>query len=251
MITTLVSSTLAFFSSAGVAKPIPVFPLELVASRTHDHTLFTQGLVVDQGVFYESGGLYQRSRLVRYDTEKKRTQALDDHLFAEGLTVMGDTLYLLTWKAETLLTFNKHTLAPGKTLHYSGEGWGLTHNHQHLIMSNGSNRLSFHRPSDFAIEKTLTVKGLDRLNELDYSDGIIWANRWYNDHIYAIDSHSGCILGKIDLSRLRQQAVSARNLKNVTNGIAYDADNNGLWVTGKYWHKMFLIKRPQLAAPTC
>ncbi|MBX2807304.1 MAG: glutaminyl-peptide cyclotransferase [Cellvibrionaceae bacterium] len=250
-INTALTVALTLLSLYSTADTVPEFPAELLASKKHNSKLFTQGLFLDKGIFYESSGLYGQSQLLHYSDRETLASAIDTKLFAEGLTVIDDTVYMLTWKAQQLLSFNKHTLQQGKTLGYRGEGWGLSHNQQHFIMSNGSNRLTFHNQQSFALEKTLTVKGLDRLNELEYIDGVIWANRWHDDYIYAIDSKSGCILGKINLTTLRQQAVSALNNKNVTNGIAYDADKNGLWVTGKYWGEMFLIKRPTLPVPDC
>lgn len=164
--------------------------------------------------------------------------------------MVDNTLYLLTWKEKTLLLFDRETLQKKGEIAYSGEGWGLTHSDDALIMSNGSNQLFFRDKDTFKVLRTLTVPHLDHLNELEYIHGIIWANRWYDDHIYGIDAHSGCVLGKLNIRPLREQAVTI-NSRNISNGIAYDPQRQGLWVTGKYWPKRFLIKLPALSPANC
>lgn len=225
-------------------KPI-VLPLEVIRVINHDSKTYTQGLFFDDNNRYESSGLYGKSFIRRFDSNGQQTQNLAPRYFAEGLTVIDNTLYLLTWKAQTLLLFDKNTLKPKGRMQYQGQGWGLTHNDNHFIMSNGSNRLSFRNLESFAIEKTLVVPNVNKLNELEYIDGIIWANRWYDDTLYAISEHTGCVVGTLDISSLRKQAVK-RLSDNVSNGIAYDSANNALLVTGKYWDKQFYIRLPKI-----
>ena len=224
-------------------------PVNVIDIINHDPVTFTQGLFYDGNVRFESSGLYGQSFIRRFDKNSQQTHRIAPRYFAEGITIIGDTLYLLTWKAETLLLFDKNTLQPKGSRNYQGQGWGLTHNDEHFIMSNGSNRLSFRDKDTFALEKTVIVPGLDKLNELEYVNGIIWANRWYDDNIYAISEKTGCMIGFIDASRLRQQA-DAKQRDNVTNGIAYQPAKNALLITGKRWSKQFYIELPELDVDT-
>lgn len=219
---------------------------EIIATEEHNPLWFTQGLYHDGHGFYISSGLYGKSKLIYQTPEKTISRSLPSYYFAEGLSTIDDTLYVLTWKEQTLLMFDRKTLKPIGQRHYKGQGWGLTHNHQAFIMSNGSNTLFFRDKKTFAITRKIIVRGLKYLNELEYVNGIIWANRWYDDHIYAINSNNGCLLAKVNIHHLRQQATTSPDHKNVSNGIAYDKKQNGLWVTGKYWAKRFLIALPEI-----
>lgn len=229
-------------------KPITL-PLEVIRVINHDSKTYTQGLYYDGDIRFESSGLYGKSFIRRFDQNGQKTHMLDFQFFAEGLTVINNTLYLLTWKAEQLLLFDKTTLKPKGSIRYKGQGWGLTHNDKHFIMSNGSNRLSFRNLESFEIEKTVIVPGIDKLNELEYVDGIIWANSWYNDTVYAIDEQTACIVGKLDVSQLRRQAVQSIG-DNVTNGIAYKSSDNTLLITGKRWEKQYFVLLPKLPQTT-
>jgi glutamine cyclotransferase len=212
-------------------------------TAAHNIQSFTQGWIKDRDTFYESSGLYGRSFVQRYSKNKTITTNLSSRYFAEGLTLLNEQIYLLTWKEEILLVLDKDTLKVTSTLPYSGDGWGLTNNGSQLIMSNGSADLLFRNSTDLSITRRITVQLPLQLNELEYVDGVIWANDWNKDDIYAINSENGCLLAKIDLSALRKKAVKP-NSSNVLNGIAYDARENGLWVTGKYWPSRYLIEYP-------
>ncbi len=237
---------LIFFSATLAATNTPLsFKPTVIATEAHNPAWFTQGFYRNNDGVFISSGLYGQSQLIYQGPQKTSRYTLANKYFAEGLTIIDNTLYLLTWKENTLLLFDKNTLQPIKQLHYKGEGWGLTDNDRELIMSNGSNQIFFRNKDTFDIIRTLTIKTLDYFNELEYIDGIIWANRWYDDNIYAIDSQSGCVLANINLSALRQQATQPDN-KNIANGIAYDDEHKGLWVTGKYWNKRFLITLPSI-----
>lgn len=224
-----------------------VFPLDIIKTINHDTNTYTQGLFYDGAVRFESSGLYGKSFIRRFDKNGEKTQKIAPHYFAEGLTIIANTLYLLTWKSETLLLFDKNTLKPKGSIVYQGQGWGLTHNNEHFIMSNGSNRLTFRNEQSFKIEKTVIVPDIDKLNELEYIDGIIWANRWYDDTIYAISEGTGCIIGTLDLSSLREQAAKGKR-DNVANGIAYYASMNALLITGKRWARQYFVALPQIAS---
>lgn len=230
---------------------------QVVAERTHKPQLFTQGLLVEGDHFYETSGLYFKSLLVTYPVEESgstwakisapftRKQKIPDHYFAEGLALLADKLYVLTWMEKTLLVYDKNTLNYLTSMTYTGEGWGLTTDGNMLIRSDGSANLYFHKPEDFALAHTITVtdggQQMSQLNELEYVDGVLWANVWHQDVILKIDPKNGKVLGQLDLSALKQ-TLSLANSEQVLNGIAWDSKRKGFWVTGKQWPKMFLIK---------
>ena len=222
----------------------------VMSEQAHNPQWFTQGLYKEDDGFYISSGKYGRSKLIYQSPSKNLSYSLPSRYFAEGITVVDNLLLLLTWKENTLFIFDKHSFKLLKTVEYSGEGWGLTHSDHFLIMSNGSSVITFRDPETFKVKRTLNLKSLDRLNELEYVDGIIWANRWYDDHIYGIDSKTGCILAKVNLSSLRASVLATRR-DQVTNGIAFNDEPKGLWVTGKYWSKRFLIQMPNTNSAHC
>jgi len=234
-------------TSDSAANTLASFSYEVIAIEEHNNKSFTQGWVKDGQTFYESSGHYGRSFIQRYDNKTTVTRHLPSRYFAEGLTLFNEKIYLLTWKEQTLFIIDKDSLSTIQRLHYQGEGWGLTHNKQQLIMSNGTMELSFRNSSDFSIIKNLKVKhpliqeNL-MLNELEYVNNVIWANSWKSDKVYAIHPKNGCILGSINLASLRDNLKLEQN--DVLNGIAYDEKHNGLWVTGKNWPKKYLITLP-------
>ncbi|GAA5442131.1 hypothetical protein Misp06_00292 [Microbulbifer sp. NBRC 101763] len=224
-------------------------PFSILEERQRGGNHFTQGLFYDGQRWWESSGLYRRSWLAEYtDPAAKpvRRKWLPRKLFAEGLTVLGGKLYLLTYKAGEAHIYRASDLHHLEILNYSGEGWGLTSDGTHLIMSNGSDELAIRDPDNFKILRKLKVKGAgekwSHLNELEFAQGMIWANIWQDNRIIAIDPKSGQVIGGIDLQQL---TPDVRNHPDtVANGIAWDKERNGLWVTGKYWKQLYLI-RPQ------
>ncbi len=215
-------------------------------SHPHYSGGFTQGLEIHNKMLYESSGLYGRSFITYGDLRGGHRQlALPDDYFAEGLTIINDKLYLLTWKQGVALVFNPYTLSYKKRFHYSGEGWGLTNNTRELIMSDGSNQLRFIDPDTFEELRTLSVfdDGLpiDKLNELEWHKGLIVANRWQSNTLYVIDETSGEVLKQIDLTGLYPPAMR-RPGTDVMNGIAYDAHNDTWLVTGKHWPRLYRLK---------
>ena len=240
-------------ATAHAAAPIP---FEILAERTHKPTLFTQGLLVDGDHFYESSGLYNQSFLAIYPIAEPastwakisapftKKQNLPAHYFAEGLALVDDKLYLLTWKEQTLLIYDKATLNYQKSLRYDGEGWGLTTDGKQLIRSDGSDTLYFHNVEDFAVTSRLKItdegQPVAQLNELEFAGGFIWANIWHQDRIIKIDPATGKAVGELDLSGVKQ-TLKLTNSEQVLNGIAWDEKRNAFWITGKKWPKMFLI----------
>lgn len=233
------------------------FDYQILAQRSHKPALFTQGLVLDGNTFYESSGLYGQSMLVSYPREESTNKwaqltanftqkdKLPDRYFAEGLALLDDKLYLLTWQEGTVFVYDRTTFAVIDRWRYSGEGWGLTHNGKQLIRSDGSEHLHFHSPEDFSLQKTLDVqesgRPVQRLNELEFIAGYVWANIWHENRLVQIDPATGRVVGSLDLTALTAQ-VDIDSSESVLNGIAYDAERGGMWVTGKKWPSMYLIK---------
>lgn len=232
------------------------YDYRITDSRPHDPELFTQGLLIQNGSFYESAGRYGQSRLLSYGqtaTEPAQEHRLADRYFAEGLTEFDGRLYLLTWRENTMMVFDAEDFEPLERHRYRGEGWGLTDDGERLIRSDGSDRLTFHHPENFRVlgQIAVTDRGqpLKRLNELEYIDGHIWANVWHQNRLVQIDPDSGRVVGELDLEALvREHRPSAGGA--VLNGTAYDPDSGQLWVTGKLWPRLFRLKlsRPEDAA---
>lgn len=223
-----------------------VHQFEVVNTFPHDPRAYCQGLVIDQGILYEGTGKYGESTLRRVELDTGRvlqSVSLPRRYFGEGITIMGDKIYQLTWKSHVGFVYDKKTLNAIDRFRIVGEGWGLTHDGTHLIMSDGSSTLRFLDPQTFAVKRRLLVQSQGRrvpkLNELEYVNGEILANVWYEDYIVRIDPVSGKVVGWIDLRNL---LPGRRDREAVLNGIAYDADKDRLFVTGKNWPKLFEIR---------
>ncbi|MFA0811766.1 glutaminyl-peptide cyclotransferase [Microbulbifer epialgicus] len=230
-------------------------PYSILEERLRGGNHFTQGFFFDGQRWWESSGLYRHSWLAEYTdptTKPVRRKWLPRKLFAEGLTVLGDKLYLLTYKAGEAHIYRASDLHHLEVLSYSGEGWGLTSNGTYLIMSNGSDELTFRDPDTFEVLRRLKVQGggeeWSNLNELEFAKGLIWANIWQDSRIVAIDPQTGEVRGAIDLIALSPDIRSHPD--TVANGIAWDKARNGLWVTGKYWKQIYLIRPEGLGFKT-
>jgi len=228
---------------------VPVFGYQIVKSYPHDRAAFTQGLQYVDGVLYEGTGQNGQSNLrkVKLETgEVLQSQPLDGKYFGEGITVFGNQIFQLTWQSEIGFVYDKATFKQVKTFTYTGEGWGLTHDGTRLIMSDGDARgaLRFFDPKTMKETGRLIVKenGLPvrNLNELEYVKGDVLANIWQSHRIARISMKSGDVTAWIDLSGLLEPREAVGT--DVLNGIAYDAAGDRLFVTGKYWPKLFEIK---------
>ncbi len=245
----ILSLTLAAASLVSCQKPAPVsLTYQIVSTRPHDPDAYTQGLEFHGDRLYESSGQYGESALreiVPATGKVLRKRPLAKTVFAEGLTIFGNEVFILTWKAGTAYVLDPETLKPLRTLSYTGEGWGLTHDASHLIMSDGSSDLRFLDPKDFSVVRTLAVKDgnspLKNLNELEMVDGQIFANIYTTDRIARISPDTGQVTGWLDLRGLRHQ-LTPPGRAEVLNGIARDPATGHLIVTGKYWPQMFEIK---------
>lgn len=234
--------------SACKPKPKPL-EWEVVGVYPHQTDCYTQGLEFYKGALFESGGQYGESKLRRVESktgEVLRERRLPAQIFSEGLTVVGDDLWLLTWKAGKAYVFDRETFELKATHHFEGEGWGLAWNGEQLIMSNGTNKLMLRNPQDFSIEGEIEVmregKPQSALNELEYVDGEIYANIYQHDIIVRVDAKNGNVTGVLELSELRKQLTDKKDAAEVLNGIAHHPETGHLWVTGKNWSEMFEIK---------
>ncbi len=221
---------------------------EIVKVFPHDPECYTQGLLFDEGLFYESCGLYGESwmRIANPETgETIRATKLPAQYFAEGLALLNDKLTLLTWREGTAFVFQKDDWGEMSQFNYSTEGWGLTTDGNALIMSDGSNTLYWLDPKSGLVIKeihvTLDGNPMSNLNELEYINGNILANVYMTDLILRIDPESGEVLTQIDLSGLEPEANKAI-LGEVLNGIAWDKETGRLFVTGKNWDVLYEIK---------
>ena len=224
------------------------YTYKIVNTFAHDPKAFTQGLVFENGVLYEGTGLPGRSTLRKVELETGnilKMYKLSPEFFGEGITIYGDNIIQLTYKENVGFVYNKDTFELLRKFNYPTEGWGITHNGTHLIMSDGTPTLYFLDPETF--EKVSRVRVYDRnvpvwsLNELEYVEGQIYANVWGTERIARIAPETGRVTGWIDIKGLLAQQ-DYTEYRDVLNGIAYDQKSGRLFVTGKFWPKLFEIK---------
>lgn len=226
---------------------LPVYyTYNVLGTYPHDPEAFTQGLEIHNGTLYEGTGLNGQSTLRRVDLASGTVQqqaVLASTYFGEGITVWGDTIYQLTWRSRKAFAYNRTTFEQTGEFTYPTEGWGLTHDEDELIMSDGTNVLRFRNPETFAEIRQLAVvdrgNAVTRLNELEYINGEIWANVWQTDLVARINPATGVVTGWIDFSGLLTEAQRAHT--DVLNGIAYDPTGSRILVTGKLWPSLFEV----------
>jgi len=227
---------------------VPVNTVSIIHAYPHDRDAFTQGLVFENGVLYEGTGLHGRSTLRRVDLktgEILQIRKLPDHLFGEGITVFGEKIIQLTWQAGIGFVYDRATFELLGEFRYPTQGWGIAHDGKRLIMSDGTSTLRILDPVAFEEIGRIEVRDRDgpvtRLNELEYVKGEIYANVWQTDRIVRIAPDTGDVVGWIDLTGILKPEDRADSV-DVPNGIAYDADNDRLFVTGKLWPRLFEIE---------
>jgi glutaminyl-peptide cyclotransferase len=228
---------------------VPTYGYEIVHTYPHDTSAFTEGLFYLNGFLYESTGLEQHSsiRKVRLETgEVVQKIDIPAQYFGEGIVNWRGHLISLTWKSQIGFVFDLQTFKLQRQFTYPGEGWALTRNDREIIMSDGTSQLRFLDPNSLQetgrIEVTLDGKPVRNVNELEWVNGKIFANVWQTNWILRIDPANGHVVGLINLAGILQPSDIVEGHTDVLNGIAYDAKGNRLFVTGKYWPKLFEIR---------
>ena len=227
---------------------IPVYTYNIVNIYPHDPGAFTQGLVFENGVLYEGTGGFGNSTLRRVELETGailQIRELSAQFFGEGITIYGNKIIQLTWQSNIGFVYDKNSFELLQGFNYSTEGWGITHDGERLIMSDGTSTLHFLDPETFEEIGQLEVFDNDgpviRLNELEYIQGEIYANVWQTDRIARIAPETGQVIGWVELGGLLTTEDRLEPV-DVLNGIAYDANTDRLFVTGKLWPKLFEIE---------
>lgn len=236
-------------------RVVPVYPVEILATHSHDRGSYTQGLVFVDGHLFESTGRRGKSKVRKWLPETG--QVVLDHdlaynLFGEGLAAYKGVLVQLTWESGQAIVYDRRSLAEVNRFSYEGEGWGLTFDGEHMIMSNGSNVLIYRDPMTFEEVRRLSVTfwrsdlgryvDLYDLNELEYIDGEIWANVYQDERIVRIDPESGKVKSIVDLTGFQSKQGVQDPRQDVLNGIAHDAEGGRLYVTGKHWPNLYQIR---------
>ena len=229
------------------AGKVARYTVKVEQEYAHDTLSYTQGLFFDGDSFYETAGQYGESRLLEVDLttgEAKRQVRLEDEIFAEGSCTIGDNLYILTWLEGTCMVYDKNTFERIGQKKYQRQGWGLTTDGHQLIMSDGSAQLYFINPKTFTIVKSITVsksgRSVNMLNELEWIDGKIWANIYLKDEIVIINPANGEVEAEIDCRGLLDKSLQSKRT-DVLNGIAYQPATGAVYLTGKYWPRLFRV----------
>ncbi len=218
---------------------------KVVKEYPHLTTSYTQGLEFNDGILYEGTGQYGQSRIAQTNlatgtVNPDKNISLDENYFGEGITVFGDKVYQLTWKEQKCFVYNKNTMQLLKDIPYTGEGWGLCNDGKSLIMSDGSERITFRDPETFSILRTIEVYDdqgpIQQINELEYIDGKIYANIYTTNRLIVIDPINGKNIAVIEGEAIEK---AGRGLGEVMNGIA--SNNGKIYMTGKHWGKLFEV----------
>jgi glutaminyl-peptide cyclotransferase len=238
---------------AGTTAPA-VIPFAIINKYPHDTASFTQGLTFYKGQLMESTGSPDNIpnngswlgpvELTTGKSDKKVT--LDKEYFGEGMTVLNDKVYYITWQSKKGFVFDVHTFKKLKEFSYNTDGWGLTNDGKSIIMSDGTNKLYFYQPDSLRLLNIVSVNDnngpVANINELEFVDGFIYANQWETPYILKIDPASGRVEGRMDLSKLLTEVTNTFSGADVVNGIAYDSTTKKLIITGKKWPNLFEIK---------
>lgn len=235
-------------------KPVKApktYKWKVINTFPHDPKAYTQGLVYQDGIMYEGTGQYGESTLRKIDIATGKALSIlgiDSQLFGEGITIYKDKIYQITWRSRKGFIYDLNTFSLQSTFTYNTEGWGITTIGDKLIMSDGSNKLYHIAPSTFNVIKEVEVYdhrgAVSRLNELEYIDGLVWANVWMTDRIVAIDPETGAVVGEMNLENLlpARDKVRLDDTDDVLNGIAYNPEKKTFYLTGKKWPKMFEVE---------
>ncbi len=228
---------------------VTTIPWQIVHTYPHDTTSYTQGLLIYKGAMYESTGLEGRSRVMKTDLTTGKilaAHAIDKTYFGEGITILHDTIYQLTWQNHQVFMYSLDGFRLLQTFPLKTEGWGITTDGRELIVSDGSSNLAFYEPGTFRFLRNvpITYEGqlINNANELEYIDGAVYANRYETDDILKINPVTGVVEGRIDCSALGNQVRSKYPWVDYFNGIAYDSATRKMYVTGKLWPELYEIQ---------
>ncbi len=245
-------------SSIPTPKPSPLrstpsYDYTIVNTYPHDPEAYTQGLVFDDGVLYEGTGLRGASTLRKVELETGKVlkeYQLPERFFGEGVTLWEDTLIQLTYQSRIGFVYDKESFLLRKKFTYPTDGWGITHDGKHLIMSDGTATLHYLDPETFEEVKRIEVHDnatpVTHLNELEFIKGTVFANVWPTNRIARISPETGEVVGWVDLGGLLSKEDYQQPV-DILNGIAYDDTNDRLFVTGKYWPKLFEIELEEVS----
>ncbi len=229
-------------------EPVPRYGYSIVKTYPHNIESFTQGLVYHEGYLFEGTGKNGLSSLSKINLEDARvlmSKSLSRRYFGEGIEIVGDKIYQLTWQSHLVFVYDKATFESVGSHYNATQGWGLAYDGSNLILSDGSANLQFMDPETFAplhkVEVKLAGNSINQLNELEYINGEVWANVWQTDYILRINPDSGEVNAVIDLTGLSSQTQLGSS-EAVLNGIAWDAEAERLFVTGKHWANLFEIE---------
>jgi glutaminyl-peptide cyclotransferase len=220
---------------------------EIVERVPHDPSAWTQGLVLDGGRLYESTGRYGDSALRELDRDSGALideARLEPTLYGEGLALVGDRLLQLTWREEVMIAWDRESLIEAGRIGYDGEGWGLCHDGEWLVMSDGTASLAMRDPETFEVVRRVTVVAesgpVTGLNELECVDGLVYANVWPTNEIVIVEPTDGAVVSTIDATALAEEV--AGNGADVLNGIAHDPERGTFLLTGKLWPTLFEVR---------
>jgi glutaminyl-peptide cyclotransferase len=229
----------------------PAISYSVVNIHPHDTGSFTEGLEVFDNSLYESTGEYGTSYIAKTDLKTGKAiqkMSIDKSLFGEGITIFNDKIYQLTYQHKKAFVYDLKTLKRLQEFTWPYEGWGMTHNASDLIISTGGSNLYYVNPTDFKIKKMISVMDnngpVGNINELEFVNGVVYANVYQTNYIIKIDPETGKVIGRVDLSEiLTKNNVSFDPVKtDVLNGIAYDSSKKSFYITGKYWPALFEVK---------
>lgn len=231
----------------------PSITYSIVASYPHDTSSFTQGLAFYDGKLLEGTGNYERSKLLEIDLATGRPVReikLDARQFGEGITILNDTVYQLTWQEHVVNVYSAKDFRKIKEFKLNTEGWGITHDSSSLIVTDGSSNLYYYDPATFRLQKVQAVlengSPAVNLNEIEYINGFVYANQWQYNYILKIDPGTGQVVGKLDLTqevnRMKTRVPDMDGKGAYLNGIAFNPKTNKIYITGKYWPELLEIQ---------
>lgn len=228
---------------------VATLPYTVVKIFPHDTSAFTQGLVIEYGRLFESTGQEGASWIAEVELasgKQDKKVLLANQYFGEGITVLNKKIYQLTWKGRIGFVYDINSFQKINEFPYEHEGWGITHDGKNLIVSDGTDKIHFLDTATLKEIKVLNVKQgsspVDKLNELEFIDGYLFANRWMTNEVLKIDLSNGHVVGRLDLTELAREANQRNPSADVLNGIAYEKKSGLLLVTGKWWPLLFAMR---------